>query len=220
MCCIESATRSTAGHRVPRRAVDVVGRQVGGRVSVRGPAEAVDDLLDLFLGPLRGRSAGHDVLQHVAQAGAQVAALVGAAGVLHVAADRGHRGNVVLLDNDRQAVRKGGQGHGLGQTLDVGVGGRLVGRRLGLRVRLLGPCLRNCQASYPLWREWSVARESRFASISSSVEVLPPLGSFDFTASRSFCQIIRLRGRANCYFAPDLRNRVLPTRRVTPAASK
>ena len=75
------------------------------------------------------RAAGHDVLQHVAQPGAEVAAFEGAAGVLHVAADRGHGGRVVLLNDDCQAVIQRGERHVLGQVPHAGV---LRHRRLRL----------------------------------------------------------------------------------------
>ena len=87
---------------------------VFGRVGVGGPAEAVDDPLDLLLAAMGGGAAGDRVFQHVAQAGAQLRALVGAAGVLHVAAHRGHRSHVVLLDHHRKAVLKLGEGQVVG----------------------------------------------------------------------------------------------------------
>ena len=95
------------------------------------PPKRVDDLLDLLLGAVRGAAAGHDVLQHVAQAGPEVLALVGAAGVLHEAPHRGHRRHVVLLHDHRQPVGERGQRDVVGQAADAGVAGRFnLGRRL------------------------------------------------------------------------------------------
>ena len=119
------------GQDVLRRAVDVERGHLVGGVGVGGAAEGVDDPLDLLLAAPLGAAAADDVFQHVAQARAQVAALEGAAGVLHVAADRGHRRHVVLLDDDRQAVVQRGQGDVVPQGADAGIAwrGRLRRRR-------------------------------------------------------------------------------------------
>ena len=77
---------------------------------------------------MRGAAAGHDVLQHVAQAGPEVLALVGAARVLHEAPHRGHRRHVVLLHDHRQPVGKRGQRDGLRQPQPAGDAGHF---RLG-----------------------------------------------------------------------------------------
>ena len=58
-------------HRVLGGAIDEEGRHVGRGEGVGGPAEGVDDLLDLLFAAVRGAAAGHDVFQHVAQAGAR-----------------------------------------------------------------------------------------------------------------------------------------------------
>ena len=81
-----------------------------------------------FSRAMRGAAAGHDVLQHVAQAGPEVLALVGAAGVLDEAPHRGHRRHVVLLHDHRQPVGERGQGDVLGQPQQAGVAGRLPAR--------------------------------------------------------------------------------------------
>ena len=109
------------GHGVAGRAVDEEGRVVVGGVGIGHSAEAGDDLLDLLLAAVDRGAAGHDVFQHVAQPRAEVAAFEGAAGVLHVAADRGHGGRVVLLHDDRQAVIQRGQRHIFGQVPHAGV---------------------------------------------------------------------------------------------------
>ncbi len=104
---------------------------VAGGVGVGGAAEGGDDLLDLLFAAVRGGAAGNDVLQDVAQSRAQVAALVRTAGILHVAADGGHRRGVVFLDDDRQAVIELGQRDVFRQPLLAGIlrNGRLrIGR--------------------------------------------------------------------------------------------
>ena len=129
MCCMASADQLDGGHGVAGRAVDEERRVVVGGIGIGHAAEAGDDLFDLLFAAVDRRAAGHDVLQHVAQPRAEVAAFEGAAGVLHVAADRGHGGRVVLLHDDRQAVIQRGERHVLGQVPHAGV---LRHRRLHL----------------------------------------------------------------------------------------
>ena len=122
-CCMASAISPMAAAR-SCGAVDEVRRQVGRCGGVRGPAEGVDDLLDLFFGSMRRAAAGHDVLQHVAQPGPKVLTLVGAARVFDETPHRGDWDRVVLLHDHRQAVGKRGQSDGFRKPEKTGVAGR------------------------------------------------------------------------------------------------
>ncbi len=115
------------GHHVLRRAVDVERRHVVARVGVRGAAEIVDDPLDFRFRAAGGGASADDVFEDVAQSRAEMAALVDAAGVLHEAANRRHRGNVVLLDDHRQAIVQHAQRDVVAQGADA----RVTGRRGG-----------------------------------------------------------------------------------------
>ena len=131
--------------RLERHVLHRVGHQLDGRHGVLGGAIDEEDVMSFEVKALvappkvstifsisfslrcDGGAAGDDVFQHVAQAGPQVLALEGAAGVLDEAAHRGHRRRVVLLDDHRQAVGERGQGDLVGQVLHA-----RVTKRLGL----------------------------------------------------------------------------------------
>ena len=127
-------------HHVLGRRIDVEHRHVGAGEGVGRPPKLLMISSISLLACVGGGAAGHDVLQHVAQAGPVPAALEGAAGVLDKAPHRGHGGHVVLLHQHRQAVGQRGQRYLVGKLLDAGdVHRGRFRRRLAIGVALAGP---------------------------------------------------------------------------------
>ncbi len=116
----------------PERELQLVGRhglEVVGALEARGAVERTAGALDQLEVPVVGHVRGsleHEVLEQVGQPGAALHLVPGA----HVVpeADRGHRGQVVLGEDDAQAIGQAVLGDGDASLL--GGGGR-VGHALG-----------------------------------------------------------------------------------------
>ena len=99
------------------RAIDEEAGDVVRGIGVRLSAQRIEQTTNLRFCPLRGRSTGHGMFEHMAQPGPQVLALVRAARVLNVTPHRGDGRGVILLNNDRQPVGQAGEGDPLFEPL-------------------------------------------------------------------------------------------------------